>query len=172
MEDEKNNLNHNKEPMELDNSGDGRGDEAQPEDLMTRVRQYLNKRKTTVVDTVISLKDRLFSKNVASTYSAIQKNNEKALCAPNLHGMESPILCKTGSFFNGGDMRMAGAYFRSNYAKSLNVSLSFEPSSFLCQKCGAGPHPVVSGGGGGSGLPTGRLRHGKWIPPGFGKFLS
>lgn len=46
---------------------------------------------------------------------------------------------------------MANVHFQTNFAKNLNVSFSFDPTTLNCNNCGGGIHKVVGVGKGGGG---------------------
>jgi len=129
------------------------------ENIMDRVRQYLSKRKS-VSQTgddqqAKQFMEKLLDKGVAGTYSAILSNKKNTLQVPNLNGMGTSQPVDLGTFFNEGDLRMKNAHFRTNFAKGLNVSFSFDPSNLNCNNCGGGSHKVVGGGRGGGGSGPG-----------------
>jgi len=151
-----------REPMDTDdNTSKGLG-QSSADDLMMRVRSYLSRRASSASATSgtsnntvnVTLSEKILPKGAASTYSAILKNKQNSLCVPNLNGVDKSPAAELGSFFNKDDSRMSSAHYRSNYAKSWNVSFSFNPGTFSCTACGVSPHQVAIVGGGGEGTAS------------------
>lgn len=118
------------------------GNKGKEEDIMTRARRYLNKKKSESTQSLAgddkpTVSD-ILNPGIASTYSAILRNKNQSLQVPNLDGVGQAQLDDIGTFFNKGDYRMANAHFRTNLSKNLNVSFSFNPSNFTCNNCGGG----------------------------------
>jgi len=139
-------------PMETGDAGEGTstglpGPAGPAVPLMDRVREYLAKRKATLVSTASPPEG--IKKNVydpAGTYSAIKKFNEHSLLKPNLNGMAESKSPVAGSFYNEGDTRMNLAILRTNFEKKINLSLSFDPVTKLCSCCGGEKSHQIDGG--------------------------
>jgi len=141
--------------------------ESQDKPIMTKVREYLAKRKQdqpscSSQNRQDTVKEKI--QDPAGTYSAIKKMNCNSLSKPNLNGMAEIKPPDVGSFYNAGDKRMNLAVLRTNYEKRINLSLSFDPTSKRCLMCnGENSHTV--GGGGEVGNPRLFILSDQCCPP-------
>jgi len=135
------------EPMEMGEAEGRQGPADQPAPLMDRVREYLAKRK--LGQTAASQSQEGKKKptlDPAGTYSTIKKFNENNLVKPNLNGMADSKMFAVGGFFNEGDSRMNIALLRTSYAKKINLSLSFDPTTKNCVCCKGEDSHLIEGG--------------------------
>jgi hypothetical protein len=84
-----------------------------------------------------------------STSSAILSSRTKTLQMPNLHGGICCTDLSIGSFYSSRDKRVEGAHLVSNFARSQNISASFNADTLECKACDG--HNILEGG---TGVPT------------------
>jgi len=102
---------------------------AEPLDVCSKAKEYLTRTKEAAVAAVQAR----FADN-KTTYDAIKSYNDRSLMACSPAGSECTPL-EMGSFFSGGDGRMANCVLRPNFSKKTNTSYSFCPDNWQCCSC-------------------------------------
>jgi hypothetical protein len=112
---------------------------ANPMDVCSKAKQYVLKTR----DAAIAAIQAIFADKM-TTYTAIKSYNDRSqlACCPQGSPDAAPPL-DTGSFFSGGDGRMANCRLRMNFGNKSTTCYSFCPDNWECTSC-ENPHKILT----------------------------
>ena len=84
-------------------------------------------------------------------YVAIRKLRRSALAPRSFGHITTSAVDRLGSLTDGTNVN--GTFMRHLYEEKCNISLSFEPKSFVCHNCSTSPHHALLGGQKGQEAP-------------------